>query len=528
MRKILYAILVVAAIATAYMLGRSHANQVVRASSTRRILYYVDPMHPSYKSDKPGIAPDCGMQLEPVYADDAGNAPPSVPLAQLPPGAVNIDGAMQRLLGIRMATVERGGATRIVRVVGRVVPQDTRVYRINSGMEGFIRETYNDSVGVLVKKDQKLATYYGPESLAVASGFLAATERVPGAEGKDGSRTVPFPGAVSKQGVSSLQGYADRLRNLGMSEVQIRQMADSRQLPASIDVVAPVDGFILARNITPGQHFDRSTEFYQIADLSRVWIIAEIFENERRYFRPGVVAGVALPGQRKTFTARTSDILPQVDPATRTLKLRLEADNPGFALRPDMFVDVDLPVSAPPGLVVPMDALVDFGLKKRVFVDRGDGSFEPREVETGWEFGERVQIVKGLKAGERVVVAGTFLLDSESKLRTAAVATPSQAHANGHEMSAEALPTMSAESHQHSPRPQGQPAKATRTTLVRDPKCGMMVDSAQAAAAGRTLQYHGTTYYFCSRHDQEEFGKNPDRYLLGGHDMASHHGAGHD
>ena len=152
---------------------------------------------------------------------------------------------------------------------------------------------------------------------------------------------------MNKQGVSSIQGYTDRLRNLGVSEEQIKQMAENHQLPESIDIVAPADGFILARNITPGQHFERSMEFYRIADLSRVWIVADIFGSEAQHFRPGTIAHVASSDSGKSFTARVSNVLPQVDPATRTLKLRLEADNPGFVLRPDMFVDVELPVSMP-------------------------------------------------------------------------------------------------------------------------------------------------------------------------------------
>ena len=243
MKKAVFLLLIVAVITLAYALGRHQAPRQSTAGTSRRILYYVDPMNPTFKSDKPGTAA-CGMALEPVYADNANNAAPSAPLAQLPPGAVSINGNMQRLLGIQMAAVEKSGSTRVVRVLGRVVPDDTRIYRINSGMEGYVRETYNDSVGTLVKKDQKLATCYGPDSLSVASGFLAATASVPGAVGKDGNRTVPFPGALSKQGLSSLQGYTDRLRNLGMSDVQIKQMAESRQLPASVDVVAPVEGFM--------------------------------------------------------------------------------------------------------------------------------------------------------------------------------------------------------------------------------------------------------------------------------------------
>src|SRR5256885_3519633 len=143
----------------AFAAGRYTAKPNDNHTDAKRVLYYVDPMHPSYKSDKPGIAPDCGMRLVPVFAEDLRNAQPSSPLAQLPTGAVAIDAATQRLMGIRVAAVEKSGATRTVRVIGRVVPEDTRVYRINSGLDGFIRETYNDSVGMLVKKDQKLASY---------------------------------------------------------------------------------------------------------------------------------------------------------------------------------------------------------------------------------------------------------------------------------------------------------------------------------------------------------------------------------
>jgi len=197
------------------------------------------------------------------------------------------------------------------------------------------------------------------DTLSVASGFLAATAAVPGAVGKDGSRTVPFPGAVSKQGVSSIQGYSDRLRNLGLSEVQIEQMAENRQLPETVDIVSPADGFILARNITPRQHFDRYAEFYRIADLSQVWIVVDVFGADAQNIHPGAVARVTLRDQRGTYSARVSDVLPQVDPETRVLKLRLEANNPGFTLRPDMFVDVELAVSGPAGLSVPQDAVVD-------------------------------------------------------------------------------------------------------------------------------------------------------------------------
>jgi RND family efflux transporter MFP subunit len=158
---------------------------------------------------------------------------------------------------------------------------------------------------------------------------------------------------------------------------------------------------------------------YTIADLSRVWIMAEVFGKDADAFRPGVKARVTLPDTGQTFQATVSNVLPQVDPVTRVLKPRLVVDNPGFKLRPDMFVNVELAVSLPAGLSVPADAVLDSGMSKRVYVQTSAGHFEARAVETGWRINDRVQIVKGVREGETVVAAGTFLVDSESRLQVA-------------------------------------------------------------------------------------------------------------
>ncbi len=482
MRWIGIGIAIIAAIAASYGLGRRHAQSQAGARTGRRVLYYVDPMHPAYKSDKPGVAPDCGMQLEPVFSGNAGDQPLSTPPAQLPAGAVSVDSAAQRLLGIRLAAVEKSEDTRVIRVVGRVAPEDARVYRINSGVDGFIRETRRDSVGVSVKKDEVLATYYAPEVVAAASGFLAAVQAVPGAVGKDGARFTPnFPGALAKESVRSIQGYTDRLRNLGMSDVQIQRMADSRQLPESVDVVAPADGFILARNVSPGQHFEHFMELYRIADLSRVWVLAEVDEREAPYLHPGGRAQLGLRDAGRRLPARIADSLPQSEAGGGTVKFRLEVDNPGFILRPEMLVDVELPVRLPPTVTVPLDALVDSGARARVYVEHGEGVFEPREVETGWRAGERVEVLKGVRPGERVVAAAAFLIDSESRLK--APAPPARA--------TDVPPALS--------------GAASAPKGVQDPKCGMLVDPAQATASGNTFTYRGTTYYFCSRQCKEAF-----------------------
>jgi len=378
-------------------------------------MYYVDPMHPAYRSDKPGKAPDCGMDLVPVYADTVGNS--LVGSGDASSDSLRIDPATQKIYGIQLASVDNDSGTRTVRVFGKVAADETKVYKVSVGADGYVKSTDNDAVGNRVKKDQHLAVIYSPDFLAAEGGFLSANERSPG--GKDTPATA--------QNAASASARADRLRNLGVSDVQIEEMVSTRKIPEDVYVVSPTDGFILTRNISPGLRFEREKEMYTIADLSRVWIMAQVFGKDAQKFRPGTVAKVTLPDTGESFQARVSDVLPEVDPTTRALKVRLVANNPGFRLRPDMFVNVDMPVSVPPGLSVPADAIVDTGLAKQVFVQTAPGHFEKREVEIGWRFDDRVQIIKGVRKGEMVVSAGTFLVDSESRLQAAASGNPSSA-----------------------------------------------------------------------------------------------------
>jgi RND family efflux transporter MFP subunit len=411
MKKAFFAISLLLAVSLGFLLGQSHTPRKASARASRRVLYYVDPMHPAYRSEKPGIAPDCGMQLEPVYSEEMAMVAVSDMSAPSAPGAVHIDSERQQVAGIRMATAERTSATRTVRIPGRVIADETRVYRVNAGVDGFVRETHNDTVGSRVKKDQRLAVVYSNEFTSAIGGYISASEQAQANTDKDnGGQTRSLLGVKT---------WADRLRNFGMSEAQISELGMTRRVPEGVYIASPQDGFIVSRSISPGLRFDRNMEFYRIADLSRVWIVADLFGSEAQYFHPGAAARITLPYLTRSFSARVSDILPQIDPSTHTLKLRLEADNQDLALRPDMYVDVDLTVATPPGLSVPGDAVLDSGLSKRVFVDRGNGYFEPRQVDTGERFGDRVQILRGLAEGEKVVASGTFLVDSESRLRSA-------------------------------------------------------------------------------------------------------------
>lgn len=403
-KRFLYIVPLLAAVVAGFILGQFRTP--VKASSTRTPLYYVDPMHPSYKSDKPGTAPDCGMDLVPVYADDLKTT-----VAQTQSGAkeVKIDASARQLYGIRTATVERSSGSRSLRVLGRVAPDETRIYRVNVGTDGYVKQTNADAVGNQVKKDQHLAVIYSPEFLALVGGYLSANERTQTSMARDPN---------SAQFAASVEARADRLRNLGMSDSQIEELSKSHNIPEDVYIVSPVDGFIVSRNISAGQRFERYTEFYRIADLSHVWILADVFGRDAQAFRPGTMATITIAETGKMLKARVTDVLPEVDPTTRTMRVRLEAENPGYELRPDMFVNVQLPENVAPGLTVPVDAVLDSGATKRVFVETADGTFEPREVVTGWRADDRVQIVSGLHEGEKVVASGTFLVDSESRLQT--------------------------------------------------------------------------------------------------------------
>lgn len=378
---------------------------------SHRILYYVDPMHPAYKSSKPGKAPDCGMDLVPVYADSAASAvAPS-----LPTSGAQVDTAVQQLYGIRLAKAEKQAQHQSLRLFGRVAAEDTRVFRVDFGADGYVKETKSDSVGTHVTKDQHLALVYSPDFLAVAGGYLAANERTPGAANNAHDNVSA---ASAAQNSASVLARGDRLRNLGMSDTQIDEMTQTKKLPEDVYIVAPVDGFILTRTISPGMRVERMTPLYTVGDLSKVWIEAEVFGRDAQSIHPGASATVTLPDTEQTLHASILSILPDVDPVTHAARVRLEADNPGFKLRPGMFVNVDMPVALPQGLSVPVDAIVDSGVEKRVFVQTAENHFEPRAVETGWQIGDRIQVVNGLREGDVIVASGTFLVDSESRLHS--------------------------------------------------------------------------------------------------------------
>ncbi|HET9597550.1 MAG TPA: efflux RND transporter periplasmic adaptor subunit [Anaeromyxobacteraceae bacterium] len=375
------------------------------------------PMHPEVVDDHESRCPACGMKL--VAAEARSAAPGSAAVAATP--------EQQRALGVRVVAVGTGAARRDLRLLGRVAPDEARVYRVNAGMAGSFREVKPFTTGSRVRKDELLATVYAPDVLPAINQLLInyeAHDRILKAE-TDGSPEAQGRRLVT---VNMLQREM-QLDNLGVPGPQRKEIGRTRQLPEALWVVSPADGFVLARNASPGTKFDRGMELYKIADLRRVWVVADVFPKDAGQVHAGMSARIAVAEQGLELPARVSEVLPQFDPATRTHKVRLELDNPGFVLRPDMFVDVTLPVALPAALTVPADAVVDQGVARTVYVETAPGTFEPRPIQTGWRSGDQVQVVRGLSPGDRVVASGAFFLDSETRMRAplSSAAVPSAA-----------------------------------------------------------------------------------------------------
>ncbi len=428
-------------------------------------MYYVDPMNPSHTSPDPGLAP-CGMKLEPVYAEDAGQKPSSA----LAPGSIKVTPEKQQIIGVRLATTEKAPYTFTLRTVGKVVADETRTYRVNAFSEGFITKVYDVSTGSLVRKDEPLAAFYSKDLFTALQTYYYAIYALDNLQQQ--GQSLP----ASQRNLLEAQKRAAEysLMNLGVTSQQIKELIRSKEITQEITISAPVTSFVLARKVSPGQKFVTGEELFQLADLSRVWIVADLYENEAKYVRPGEKVRVTFPNHNDTRQATVSKVLPEFDPATLTVKVRLEMDNPGFTLRPGMFVDVEFPIKKPPTINVPVDAIMDSGLKQIVFVDRGNGYFEPRRVKIGWRLGDRVEILEGLKPGERIVVSGNFLIDSESRMKLA--------------------------------------ARGFYGSVVKDPVCGNELDEEKAKSVGRKSEYRGKTYYFCSDACQQKFDKMPERY----------------
>jgi multidrug efflux pump subunit AcrA (membrane-fusion protein) len=352
------------------------------AAPQKTALYWVDPMHPSYKSGKPGKAPDCGMDLVPVYEE-------TKPLRN------------QQLIGVAIGIAEVRDLGRAVRTVGRVAVDETRLSKVSTKFDGYIEKLYVNATGQSVRRGQPLFTVYSPDLLASQQEYLLALR-------------------AAQQSPSLLEAARQRLLLWDVTASDLRELERTGKARKSLTIVSPASGVVMNKTAVEGARVMPGEPLFEIADLDRAWVQADVYESELPYVAIGAPATVALsyiPG--RTWRGRVAFIAPAVDPLTRTVKVRIELDNRDAALKPDMFADVTIQQPPRRTIVVPDSAVLMTGTRSIVFIARSDGTFEPREVSVGTKAGGYYEIRTGVEPGTKVVTQANFLIDSEARLKSA-------------------------------------------------------------------------------------------------------------
>ena len=366
---------------------------------------YRCPMHPNYTSDKPGECPICSMTLELVpsgdghasHADQPGDVPGLV--------TVQIPAERTQLIGVRLARVERGALGEGSPLVGFVAPDETRLKRVQLRVAGWVQDVAMNRTGETVRAGQPMLSLYSPELYQSEREYLIAL-----AEGDGGGH-----------GGGAHEAARERLRLMGVPDDEVTRLEQDRKAFSKLALRSPVTGTVLERNVIEGQYVGSDTPLFTVADLSRVWVLVDLYEMDMGRVHVGDRARFVadgLPG--RTFEGAIDFIYPTVSSETRTLKARLSLDNRDHTLRPGMYGQVD--VASRHGvtpLVVPAEAVVNTGEVSYVFLARGGGKFEPRRVWTGSGDGDRITVLDGLAEGDTVVASASFLIDSESRLKAA-------------------------------------------------------------------------------------------------------------
>jgi Cu(I)/Ag(I) efflux system membrane fusion protein/cobalt-zinc-cadmium efflux system membrane fusion protein len=357
-----------------------------------------------------------------------------------PRGPITIDPRRQQLIGVKTVAVERQQMQPTVRTVGVVRYDETRQADVNIRVEGWIRDLYVDFTGQPIEKGQRLFTFYSPDVLSTQQEYLLA---------------LTSRDQVQNSMIADVRDRADQLvtaarQRLALWELpleEIRALEETRQAPDVVTFRSPVSGFVIDKQALKGLHVMPGQSLYRVADLSVVWVEADVYERDVSSIRQGATATItvdAYPGDR--FSGRVIYTFPYLNETTRTNKVRFEFVNRGGRLKPGMYANVELRAANGMALVVPTNAVLDSGQEQVVFVAQGDGMFEPRRVKIGRRATDSIEILDGLKEGDHVATGATFFLDSESQLRASlqgyeATSTPSpQAASSGAQIALRTVP----------------------------------------------------------------------------------------
>ncbi len=375
------------------------------AKGERQPLFYRSPMNPTVTSPVP-VKDAMGMDYVPVYADEADGGEIA--------GTVLIDPVVQQNIGVRTAKAELTSLSHTVRAVGRISYDERRITQLHPKIAGWIEELFVNTTGEQVEEDTILLSLYSPRLVASQQEYVLALKNY---EILKNSLVEDI-----RRGAAELvQSSRTRLEFFDVPEHQIRELEATLTPQKALHIHSPAAGVVIRIGAREGQHVSPTKELFMIADLTRVWAYADIFEYELPWIEVGDEAEMtlaALPG--KTFRGRIAYIYPYAESKTRTVKVRIEFDNPELALKPEMFAEITVHASRQEqATVIPSEAVVRSGSEDQVFIVRERGKFEPRKVELGVQSDGRVIVLEGVQPGEEVVTSAQFLIDSESKLREA-------------------------------------------------------------------------------------------------------------
>jgi Cu(I)/Ag(I) efflux system membrane fusion protein len=370
-----------------------------------KLIFYRSPMNPSMTSEVP-MKDEMGMDYVPVYESELKGEGASVEGR----AAVKIDPERQQLIGLRTEKVAEGSVSGELRTLGRVVADETRIRKVTVKVEGFIEKLFVDFIGQPVAKGQPLFSLYSPEFVSAQREYLLALNTQKALTG----------GSLQSSGGDLLDAARRRLQLWDVPQEAIEHLEKTGEVARAITLRSPISGVVTAKTVVEGARLTSADTPFEITDLSRVWVQADIYEAELPLVKVGMPAELSLAAASGSAShGRVAFIDPVMDPKTRTAKARIEFANPKGDLKPEAFVEVLLKGQGHKGLIIPLDAVLDAGTAKVVFVALGNGKFEPREVTTGTTVGEKVEIKSGLNVGEEVVVRANFLVDSESRLKAA-------------------------------------------------------------------------------------------------------------
>lgn len=382
------------------------AGSPAASPGARKITYYRSPMDPSIRSDRPA-KDGMGMDFVPVYEDEASGAAPVVKgraIVAVPP-------ERRQLLGVRSEEVREEVIAQAIRTVGRVAVDERRLHHVHTKYDGYIDRLYVDYTGRFVKAGEPLLSIYSPDLVATQQEYLLAL--------RHRARQSEL-GGLAPGTESLLDAARQRLLLWDVRPQDIARLEQTGEVRRSLDLYADVSGYVIQKVAVQGMRVSPGDTLFDIADLSRLWVLADVYEYDLSSVLLGTRGEVRLPTvSDRTWTGVVTYVAPTLEEKTRTIKVRLEIANVGGLLRPDMFADVFLRTDRGSGLLVPEGAVIDAGDRRLVFLDRGEGRFEPREVKLGIKTERGWQVLSGVAKGDRVVTTANFLLDSESSLQAA-------------------------------------------------------------------------------------------------------------